>query len=80
LFRRILEFIKKEFVELSRDRKTLSVLLVFPTFLLVIFTYAAKTDIEDLPVAVLDQDGSIAGRELEDAFFHTKYFKPCRSG
>ena len=80
MFRRILEFIKKEFVELSRDRKTLSVLLVFPTFLLVIFTYAAKTDIEDLPVAVLDQDGSIAGRELEDAFFHTKYFKPCRSG
>jgi len=75
---RIFEFVKKEFIELVRDRKTLAALVAFPTVLLVVFTYAAKTDIENLPVAILDQDGSPAGRELTDAFFRTKYFQHCR--
>ncbi len=74
---RIFQFVKKEFIELVRDRKTLAALIGMPTLLLVIFTYAARTDIENLPVAVLDMDRSGSSRELTESFFETKYFEKC---
>lgn len=74
---RIVEFVKKEFIELSRDRKTLMALLAFPTVLLMVFTYAAKTDIEDLPVAVYDRDDGYESRRLVESFLRTKYFELC---
>lgn len=75
---RIIEFVKKEFIEIRRDRKTLISILIFPTVLLFVFTYAAKTDIEDLPVAVFDQDQTPSSRKLIDSFFETKYFERCK--
>jgi ABC-2 type transport system permease protein len=47
----------------------------FPVLLLVLFTYAGKTDIENLSTAVLDFDRTPASRELVNRFINTKYFK-----
>lgn len=72
---RIIEFVRKEFIEIRRDKKTLFALVGFPVLLLVLFTYAAKTDIENLSTAVLDFDKTPASRELVSRFMNTKYFK-----
>lgn len=72
---RIIEFVRKEFIEIKRDKKTLFALVGFPVLLLVLFTYAAKTDIENLATAVLDFDRTPASRELVNRFINTKYFK-----
>lgn len=72
---RIIEFVRKEFIEIKRDKKTLFALVGFPVLLLVLFTYAAKTDIEHLSTAVLDFDRTPASRELVNRFINTKYFK-----
>jgi len=75
MFFRILEFVRKEFIELKRDRRTVVALVVYPMVLLVLFTYAAKTDIKDLGTAVLDLDQTTQSRKIIDQFMNTKYFK-----
>lgn len=72
---RIIEFVRKEFIEIKRDKKTLFALVGFPVLLLVLFTYAAKTDIENLTTAVLDFDRTPASRELISRFMTTKFFQ-----
>jgi ABC-2 type transport system permease protein len=45
-----------------------------PLFLLLFFGYAISWDVNDIPVAVLDQDGSRESRELVEAFVSSGYF------
>lgn len=58
---------RKEWIQLRRDRRSMILAFVLPLFLLLFFGYAISWDIDDIPLAVLDQDGSRASRELVDA-------------
>jgi ABC-2 type transport system permease protein len=65
---------RKEWIQLRRDPRSLAMAFVLPLLLLVFFGYAITWDIDDLPLAVLDQDGSRASRELVEAFEASGYF------
>jgi ABC-2 type transport system permease protein len=71
---RTLSLIRKEFLHILRDRRTLFVMLVMPIIQLVLLGYAATTDIEHLRTAVADGDKSPASRELIDAYQASNYF------
>lgn len=43
----------KEFRELSRDRRTLAMLIVLPTILLVVFGYAANFTVEQVSTVIV---------------------------
>ncbi len=58
---------RKEWIQLRRDRRSMVLAFVLPLFLLLFFGYAISWDIEDMPLAVLDQDRTRASRELVDA-------------
>lgn len=58
---------RKEWIQLRRDRRSMVLAFVLPLFLLLFFGYAISWDIEDMPLAVLDQDRSQSSRELVDA-------------
>jgi ABC-2 type transport system permease protein len=58
---------RKEWIQLRRDRRSMILAFVLPIFLLLFFGYAISWDIDDIPLAVLDQDRSRASRELVDA-------------
>jgi len=45
--------IVKEFRQLERDRRTLAMLIVLPVLLLVIFGYAARFDVSNIPTVVV---------------------------
>src|SRR5664280_1353871 len=45
--------IVKEFRQLKRDRRTLAMLIVLPVLLLVIFGYAARFDVSNVPTVVV---------------------------
>src|SRR5664280_3439709 len=45
--------IVKEFRQLKRDRRTLAMLIVLPVLLLVIFGYAARFDVSNIPTVVV---------------------------
>ncbi|HAS6231808.1 ABC transporter permease [Vibrio vulnificus] len=57
----------KEFRQLSRDRITFGMVVMIPLIQLLLFGYAINTDIRDIPVAVVDQSESTAGRILSES-------------
>jgi ABC-2 type transport system permease protein len=71
---RTLALIRKEFLHILRDPRTLAVMFVMPIVQLVLLGYAATTDIEHLRTAVFDGDRSAAGRELIKAYGASNYF------
>ena len=65
----------KELRQISRDRRTLMILLFVPGFFLLLFGYALNFDIRDVTLAVNDQDRSVKSRELVSAFVNSGYFR-----
>jgi len=61
---RILALIIKEMLAVWRDRKSRFVLIVPPLIQLAMFSYAATYDVTHVTMAVLNEDGGLAGREL----------------
>jgi len=64
---RLLAIARKEWLQLRRDRRSMILAFVLPVFMLLFFGYAISWDIEDIPLAVLDQDRSRASRDLVEA-------------
>ena len=71
---RTLSLVRKEFLHILRDPRTLFVMFMMPVIQLVLLGYAATTDIEHLSTAVVDGDKSAASRELIDAYRASNYF------
>lgn len=62
--RRLKPVIRKEFIQIRRDPISLTLLLILPAFILVMFGYALNFDVRHLGLAVVDLDRSQASREL----------------
>jgi ABC-2 type transport system permease protein len=71
---RIFSIIRKEFIQITRDRRTLIFTLLMPLIQMVLLGYAANSDVKNVPLAVLDQSRSTQSRALLDAFRATGYF------
>jgi drug efflux transport system permease protein len=65
---------RKEFRQIARDRRSLLVLLFVPMFLLLLYGYALNFDVQDIQLAVQDNDRTRASRELVSAFVNSGYF------
>jgi len=71
---RIFSIIRKEFIQISRDPRTLAITFIMPIMLLFLLGYAATNDVRNVPLAVLDQSKSQQSRALLNAFRATDYF------
>lgn len=65
---------RKEFQQISRDRRTLMILLFIPVFFLLLYGYALNFDIRHVALAVQDRDQSTESRALVNAFVNSGYF------
>jgi ABC-2 type transport system permease protein len=65
---------RKETRQISRDRRTLLILLFVPAFFLLVYGYALNFDIRHVAVAVQDNDRSTASREVISSFVNSGYF------
>ena len=65
---------RKEFRQIRRDSRSLVFMIFIPAFLLLMFGFALNFDVKHIPLAVVDQDGSRASRELAEKFRTTEYF------
>ncbi len=72
---RLISIVRKEFIQLFRDRRMLALILVIPLVQLFLLGYASNTDLRDVPMAVFDQSHTAAARALLDAYRVTDYFK-----
>ena len=65
----------KELRQISRDRRTLMILLFVPAFFLLLFGYALNFDIRNVSLIVRDQDRTTASRKLVSEFINSGYFR-----
>lgn len=72
---RLLSLIRKEFIQISRDPRTLLLVIVIPVMQLFLLGYAATNDVRNVALVVLDQDKSPASRALLDAYRAADYFR-----
>lgn len=72
---RLLSIVRKEFIQIFRDPRTLALILVMPIIQLFLLGYAATTDVRNVPIALWDQSRSSESRALLDAFRSADYFK-----
>jgi ABC-2 type transport system permease protein len=72
---RLISIIRKEFIQIFRDVRTLAMILVIPIMQLFLLGYSATNDVRNVPLAVLDQSRSPQSRALLDAYRAADYFR-----
>jgi ABC-2 type transport system permease protein len=70
----ILPIMKKEFIEIWRDTRSLVFVLAMPVVMLFLYGYGISSDVKRVPLVVYDRDGTAAARELIRRFTSTDYF------
>jgi ABC-2 type transport system permease protein len=72
--RRLNSVIAKEFIQMRRDKITLSMIVMIPLIQLILFGYAINSNPKNLPTAILNADQSQLSRTFLHAVKNTNYF------
>ena len=72
--RRIWQMVKKEFIQVWRDRRLRIFLFLPPIIQLIVYGYATNFDIKQVPFAVFDEDRTQASEILISRFTASEYF------
>ncbi|HEX4836502.1 MAG TPA: ABC transporter permease [bacterium] len=70
--RRLRSIIRKEFIQILRDRRTLTTIISLPIMQLILYGYLSN-DVTHIPAAVFDESRTPESRTLLDAFANTTY-------
>jgi ABC-2 type transport system permease protein len=70
----LLAVIRKEFIQLGRDRRTSLGYLLGPVLELILFGYVGNTLTDHLPTVVYDESRTVASRSFVAAFQNSGYF------
>jgi ABC-2 type transport system permease protein len=73
--KRFLGFVKKEFLHIFRDYRTLIILFGIPAAQILIFGFAVSTDIKNAGVAILDLSKDEITRKLSDKIISSGFFR-----
>src|SRR5437868_6456513 len=71
---RVRAIIRKEFIQIRRDRRTLAIVLILPVMQLLLLGYAINTVVDHLPTIVLDEASDPDSRALVSAMSNSGYF------
>ncbi len=74
MWQRIISIIVKEFIQLTRDKRTLAMVLAIPIVQMALFGYALSTDVKHISMVVWDASNTPESRELIDSFRQTQSF------
>lgn len=66
--------IQKEFIQTLRDRRSLAIQIGLPVFQLILFAYAIRMNVENIPMVVADQSLDVASRAFISAMETSGYF------
>lgn len=72
--RQLWAIIKKEFIQIRRDPRTLGIILFAPMMMLILYGYAVNFDIRHIGVVVYDEDSSQQSRKLVKELCSSEYF------
>jgi ABC-2 type transport system permease protein len=66
--------LRKEFIQMRRDRLTLAMMVGIPAIQLALFGFAIRTEVRHLPTLILDEARSRESRELIATLVNSTYF------
>ena len=72
---RLVSILRKEFIQITRDKRTLVIILVIPIMQLFLLGYSATSVVRNVPLAVFDQCRCAESRSLMDAYRAADYFR-----
>lgn len=72
---RLWALIRKEFIQIVRDPRTLIIMFIMPIVMLFLLGYSATNDVRNVSTAIFDQDRSEASRDLLATFRAADYFR-----
>ena len=72
---RLFSIIRKEFIQIMRDKRTLVIILIIPIMQLFLLGYSAINDVRNVPLAVFDQCRCNASSDLLNAYRAADYFQ-----
>lgn len=72
--REFFAFVRKEFLHIFRDKRTLLVLIGLPTALIVLFGFAISTEIRNVNVGLLSADDDVYVTRLMEKIDRSEYF------
>src|SRR3972149_727987 len=72
---RLLSLIRKEFIQIIRDPRTMVVMFIMPVVMLFLLGYSATNEVRNVPIAIFDQDRSDKARDLLNAYRNADYFR-----
>jgi ABC-2 type transport system permease protein len=70
--RRLASVVRKEILQIVRDRRTLVTIITLPIIQMILYGYLSN-DVKHIPTAVFDQSRTPESRRLLDAFVNTTY-------
>jgi ABC-2 type transport system permease protein len=73
--RTILPIIRKEFIHIRRDPRTLAIIIIMPILQMMLFGYAIDMDVKGIRLGIYDQSQTPASRELVRKFTGSDYFE-----
>jgi ABC-2 type transport system permease protein len=65
----------KEFIQMMRDKTTISMIIGIPLMQLILFGYAINTNPRNLPTAVVNPENSVFSRRILTSMENSTYFK-----
>ena len=72
--RRVLAVAQKEWREILRDRIYLLLAFLMPPMLMIVFGYGMSQDIENIALAIVDEDGSAMSRDYARHYIESRHF------
>lgn len=70
-----LGFVRKETLHLLRDRQTLAILLLLPVVQVLLFGFAVRTDVREIPLVIVDPTPDVATLELRERLAASDRFR-----
>lgn len=67
-------FVRKEFIHILRDPRSLLILLVMPQILVLLPGYIIKNDVKDIRTAILDQSHDVYTEQITERLYANEYF------
>ena len=76
MWRAYLGLVRKEFIQIKRDKNMLRIILLMPVLQLLVLGYAVNTDVKRINTDIYDFDRSAFSREFVRSFDAGDYFIP----
>ncbi len=72
---RFIAFVKKEFLHIFRDQRTLLILFGMPFLMVILFGFALTNEIKNASIAILDNDHSTLSQQITNRLLSSGYFR-----